>query len=130
MKVVEVKVNKVDFGNKMRAFVDVIFSLLDDGNGCVTLRGFRLFDGANGHFLSMPSEKVLIKNKESGEKEEKWMDRMFIDREVPEGKALLDEMTQAAVTKYNAQGAAEKAQSSTKKAETGTGAVGDEDIPW
>lgn len=119
MKVLNADVTKVDFGNKMKAFVDFTFSLLDEGNGCIQLRGFRLFDGANGHFLAFPSEKVTVKNKETGQGEVKWFDRMYIDKEVPEGQALIDAMTEAAVTEYNSQGAA-KAKGSNNST----------DIPW
>lgn len=130
MKVVNVDVKKVDFGNKMRAFADVTLSLLDDGDGCITLRGFRLFDGANGPFLAMPSEKVTIKDKETGKDEIKWFDRIYIDKEVEEGKALLDAITEAVVVDCNSQGEA-KTKSAKKKADTAAGgSPEDDDIPW
>ena len=129
MKVVNVEVKKVDFGNKMKAFADVTFSLIDDGNGVVTQRGFRLFDGSNGYFVAMPSEKVTIRDKDTGKEEVKWYDRLSIDKETPEGKALIDDITESVVAEYNGQGRA-KVKAQQKADNTAGGAPDNDDIPW
>lgn len=129
MKVAEVEVNVKEFG-KMKAFVNVIFRLLEEGDGCITIRGFRLFDGANGHFLAMPSEKTVIKNSETGKEEIKYYDRMYFDYKIPEANALLEEMTQAAVIAYKAKIESNNSQTTSEDTGSNNSPINEEDLRW
>ena len=128
MKVVHTDVTKVDFGNKMRAWVNFTFALTDDGDGCITMRGFRLFEGQNGLFLNMPSEKAEVKNKETGETETKWFDRVWFDPKKDDSKALLEKMTEEAIKWYNAGQKAKKANKAADEADADSSQ--EDDIPW
>lgn len=56
MKVAKVFFNKQNRGSLV-GFADIMFRLTKDGDGCFTIKGWKLMDGENGKWLAPPSEK-------------------------------------------------------------------------
>ena len=77
------KISRMNTGNwgKVRAFFDLT---TQDG---FTIKGFKLIEGINGIFVSMPSQ---IGN------DEQYYDTIWV-----ESKQLRDDLTQLAISEYN-----------------------------
>lgn len=63
-----IRMHKADFG-KIRAFFDLL-----TGDG-FTIKGFKIIEGINGLFVSMPSEKT---------KDDKYQDTVYCSKEIRE----------------------------------------------
>ena len=75
------RMNKGAWG-KVRAFFDI------KTNEGFVIKGFKIMDGINGLFVSMPSQKG---------KEDEWFDTVWLDKE------LRDELNQLALDGYGSQ---------------------------
>ena len=82
MKITVVKIKNLNAG-KLKAFADVSF----DG---VLVKGCKIFDGANGLFAALPSQKSA--------KDDKYYDTVVISDEV-----LKSEFSKAVIDAYKAQ---------------------------
>jgi stage V sporulation protein G len=63
----EIQINAMNiskFDGKVKAFFDILV------NGEIVIKGFKLVDGNNGRFVSMPREK--------SSKSEEWFDRVLL----------------------------------------------------
>lgn len=122
MQVSKVWITKVDFG-KMKAFADVEFSLIDGGESAMTWKGFRLFDGDNGQWLGMPSQKV------EKDGETNYFDIIKFTKDNEEATAFMThilEEVQKAYVGTNAGGKNKKA----KPEPDGSGIDDDDDFGW
>jgi stage V sporulation protein G len=81
MKITEVKINKVDFDSKVRAFARVTL------NGEILLTGIKVIDGDNGLFIGMPSKY--------NEKKDEYYDHFF-----PITKEARKELMDAVLSEY------------------------------
>ena len=82
------KIDRMNRGNwgKVRAFFDLV---TQDG---FTIKGFKLIEGINGLFVSMPSQKG--KNQQG---DDEWFDTVWIEKE------LRDQLNQIALNEYGSQ---------------------------
>lgn len=104
MKVKKVFVRKLGAG-KMLAFADVVFGLTKESKGGITIKGFRLFDGEKGLWVSPPSQK--------NEKDNQWYPTFVVDKEDEEAQAFMKHIQDEIITAYNNDG---KRKSETTKA--------------
>ena len=79
------RMNKGSWG-KVRAFFDI---RTEDG---FVVKGFKIMEGINGLFVSMPSQKG--KNSEG---DDEWFDTVWVERE------LRDQLNQTALNEYGSQ---------------------------
>ena len=77
--------NKGSWG-KVRAFFDI---MTDEG---FTIKGFKIIEGINGLFVSMPSQKGT-----NQQGEDEWFDTIWVEKE------LRDKLNQLAVESYGSQ---------------------------
>jgi len=105
MKVVNVNVWPRDNSGKLKAYVDIIFAVKEGGNGCLTIKGWKLFQKEDGdYFVSNPQEKI----------KDEWKDRIFINFKDDDGAALKDHITEEVVKAYIAQNANETSKVKSK----------------
>jgi stage V sporulation protein G len=81
MNITEVKINKVDFDNKVRAFARVTL------NTEIVLTGIKVIDGENGLFIGMPAKY--------NEKKDEYYDYFF-----PITKEAREELKEAVLKEY------------------------------
>jgi len=97
MKVAKVWLNKYESG-KLLGFADITFSLTDGGDGCFTVRGWKIFKDDNGGItVATPSKK--------DEKDGKYYPLVQILDENTDGQALLAHVKEAVAMKFNNMGA-------------------------
>lgn len=114
MRVAKVFPPKKLSSGKMLGFVDIIFSLVDGGDGCLTIRGFKIFKGNNGGIqVGLPSRK------EGNE----YFPLISMDFDKSEAKAFMDHVCEEVAKVYNATPATDNTQKSNK-------GIKDEDIPF
>ena len=131
LKAVSVKrFNKFKGNGKLIGFADIMFSLVDDGDAVLTLNGWKVFDGENGIFAAPPSEKVDIKNKETGEIETKWFDKVLFDKEDENAREVLKSINEVVAKAVKQSG--NKKPSNTTKATRVEGSFdqNDDDYEW
>ncbi len=101
---------------KLLGFTDIMFSLSDNGNGCMTIRGFKIFKGQNGGVqVGLPSRK-------DGEE---YYPLVSMDFDNKDAKAFMDHVTEEVAKVYNAG----PTKSSTETTNSG-GGIDDSDIPF
>ena len=121
MRVAKVFANKYESG-KLLGFADIIFSLTDGGNGCLTIRGFKIFKNEKGSGIQvgLPSKKD-----DKGE----YRPLVSMDFENEDGKAFMNHLTEEVVKAYNSAPAKGEKKQGDAQAQNG-GGIGDEDIPF
>jgi len=126
MRVAKVFAKRYESG-KLLGFADIIFSLADGGNGCMTIRGFKIFKNEKGGGIQvgLPS-----KQDDKGE----YRPLVSMDFENEDAKAFMNHLTDEVAKAYNnAPARGEKKQSSAPNSETNTdsgGGIGSDDIPF
>lgn len=79
LKITDIRVTKVTGDGKLRAYVSVTFE------DCFVVHSFKIIEGANGLFLSMPSRKK---------------DDKYLDTAHPITKEFQQELSDAVLAKY------------------------------
>ena len=127
MKAVGVKnINKINDGTgKVKAFVNVLFSLTEDGDAVLTINGCKLIEGSKGLFVAMPSQPY----EKDGEK--KWSDIVFLDtRENEDARELQKSINEVVIAEWNkVNGGNNKKRQSNSTPKT-SGGFDDDDVPW
>ena len=120
MKAVGVqRMNKVKGNSKTKAFVDVLFSLRDDGDAVFSINGCKLIEGAKGLFVAMPSQSY------EKDGETKWSSYVFINlKEDQDARDLQNSINEVVIAEWN------KQNSSSKKAPKTEGSFEDDDLDW
>jgi DNA-binding cell septation regulator SpoVG len=103
---------------QLLGFADIIFSLTSGGNGCLTIRGFKVFKGKDGSGIQvgLPSKKET-----NGE----WYPIMSADQENEDAKAFLNHVTDQVARVFNNAKKAAPAQESNSSP-----GIDDGDIPF
>ena len=115
MRVAKVFPPKKVTSGKLLGFTDIVFSLVDDGDGCMTIRGWKIFKGNNGAIqVGLPSRK-------DGNE---YFPLISMDFDKPEAKAFMDHVSEEVAKVYNAT-ASDETTSGKKKAE-----IEQDDIPF
>ena len=111
------RMNKGSWG-KVRAFFDI---RTEEG---LVVKGFKIMEGINGMFVSMPSQKG--KNQQG---DDEWFDTVWVEKE------LRDQLNQLALNEYGSQydqtlsnDQPPAASSSSQPAEETTGSVASENV--
>jgi DNA-binding cell septation regulator SpoVG len=119
MRVAKVFPKKYEKG-ALLGFADIIFSLTSGGNGCLTVRGFKIFRGKDGGGIQVG---LPAKKEENGE----WYPVISADTENNEdARAFLDHVTEEVARAYNAISSDQK-----KSSNAGNGpGISDDDIPF
>jgi len=128
MRVAKVFANAFESG-KLLGFADIIFSLTDGGNGCMTIRGYKIFKGNNGGIqVGLPSKKD-----DKGE----YRPLVSMDFENEDAKAFMDHVTEEVAKAYAAALKVKKDGGNTGSNNSGTGSsvpsgggIDDDDIPF
>jgi len=119
MRVAKAFVKKYESG-KLLGFADVIFNLTGEGDGCVTIKSFKIFKKDEGGIqLGMPAPK-----NEKGE----YFPVLKIDIEKPDGKEFLDHLTEEIYKAYNGK-SSDGPQTPNQNNNSG-GGIGSDDIPF
>lgn len=84
---------------KLRAFANVVFKLRADGDGVYTISGFKVFEGDDGLWVGLPSQKT-----NSGEYTD--LIKLQKDREdktkvTQEAKEWLEDVSEKVISAYN-----------------------------
>ena len=93
----EVSLRRIKSQSKMRAIASVTL------DGIMTIDGFKVIEGSNGYFVSVPNHKGTIM--EDGVKVEKYFDDIRFPGE--EGLAFSQELKTAILNEYNNGGSSE-----------------------
>jgi DNA-binding cell septation regulator SpoVG len=124
MKVAKVFLNKYNSG-KLLGFADIMFRLRDDGDGCITIKGFKLFSGDDGISIALPSRKD-----DKGD----YYPLVNINLENEDGRALSDHIKEEIMKVYNNSDKNSESKKETSKKSTNTqqknNSIGDDDIPF
>jgi len=118
---------------KLVGFCDIMFNLTDDGNGCLTMKGFKIFkdDKNGGVSVAMPSTK----NVKDGE----WYPTVKLDVENQDAKDLLDNIQSAVNVAWGNltnQASKHKANNNNNNGDNGYdigysgGGIDDSDLPF
>ena len=117
MRVAKVFPPKKINSGKMLGFVDIMFSLSDDSDGCMTIRGFKIFKGSNGGIqMGLPSRK-------DGDE---YYPLISMDFDKNDAKALMNHITEEVAVVYNAA----PSKDSTDNSNNSGGGIDDSDIPF
>jgi len=117
MQVSKVWINPYEKG-KLLGFADVKFKLSNNGQGCMTWRGFKLFKDDGGEIqLGLPSREVM----KDGKKE--YFPVINLDKENKDCQELLSHITSEVVKAYE-----EKLNEGSSGGAPSSG--GDDDIPF
>jgi len=120
MRVAKVFINKFSSG-KMRGFANVRFSLTDGGDGCVTISGFKVFEGQDGLWVAAPSRK----DDKSGE----WKPLVDFYMKDADAEAFKKHIDEEVIRAYLNKDDSQPAQSANSQASSG-GGIAEEDIPF
>ena len=123
MRVAKVFPNKYESGNLL-GFADIIFSLSDGGNGCMTIKGFKIFKNQNGSGIQvgLPSKPSEVKGE--------YRPLVKLDFDNEDAKAFMDHVTEeVAKAYYNAPPKDQKKQDASKSDSVNNG-ISDEDVPF
>jgi len=121
MKVAKVFVNKYNKG-KLLGFCDIIFALNEGGNGCLTIRGFKIFkdDNGNGIQVATPSKK-----EDNGQ----YYPLVKLDFDNQDAKDFMNHIKDEVTKAYNGAGDSAKKHQSNNSSDAGSG-IGEGDIPF
>jgi len=120
MRVAKVFQPKKLNSGKMLGFVDISFSLTDGGNGCLTIRGFKIFKGKDGGIqVGLPSRK------EGNE----YYPLVSMDFENEDAKAFMNHVTEEVARAYNAAPSQGPTENTSSTSSSG-GGITDEDLPF
>ena len=95
MKVTKVWPPKVlTNAGKLLGFANIQFSLLDEGDGCLTINDWRIFQGDNGEVT------VGVPSKRDENDKSKYYNTLFLDTEKPEASDFLNHVTEEVAKAY------------------------------
>jgi len=123
MEVKKVFVRKLGTG-KMLAFADVVFGLTSKSKGGITIKGFRLFDGDKGLWVSPPSQK--------NEKDNQWYPTFVVDKEDEEAQTFMKHIQDEIISAYKNEGKrkSESAKTTGKPAKAASKPDFEDDSDW
>ncbi len=94
MKVTKVWINQYEKGNLL-GYANIQFSLLDSGDGCMTIRDWSIWSNDNVITVGMPS-------KPNPKEEGKYFNSVTLDTEKPEASDFLNHVTEEVAKAYRA----------------------------
>ena len=127
MRAVKVFVNRHKSG-KLLGFADVIFALSDGGNGCITIKGFKIFKGQDdiGLQVGLPSRKD-----DKGE----YHPLVWMDFDNEDAKVFMNHITDVITREYHNPTNTRKPQVQAQPTQSQpqnqpVNSINDEDIPF
>ena len=112
---------RLNNSGKLLGFTDIMFSLTDGGNGCLTIRGFKIFRGDNGMIqVGLPSRKDGTE----------YYPLVQMDFENEDAKAFMNHVVEEVARAYNSSPEKTTTSSVSSNDTSGGSGIEEQDIPF